>query len=311
MLEVGDVIDGIYEVSAKLGSGGSAVVYRCRHRYRGREFAIKLMQPFDSLERFQRERQLIERIQSQHVVKLLDIGRFNTCPYLVLEYVDGGSLETWLKRVKHTDEGIAAWIAHQTISGLRAAQAIHRDLKPDNLLLTRSADGSVAFRPGDTTIGSIVKIADFELARSIDAHRSMKTRSSAFAGTPAYMSPEQCRSRQHVTFQTDIYALGIILYELLAGHPPFAGDDTFTILDQQVRAEPIMPSTWSPRMTRILRRCLQKSPDRRYRSYGALQTDLHDIFASADPIRPGRFAAGRRSLDWLLGRSGRAKPSRA
>jgi eukaryotic-like serine/threonine-protein kinase len=277
LLTRGSVIDQQWVILSVLGSGGSGAVYRCRHLHDTThpEVAVKLLTNSGEVARFSRERLVMEGARHPHVVTLLDIGKHGHQPYLVLELAAGGSINDLLERQGALEPRLAVWIIIQAVSGLRARHLVHRDLKPHNLLIGLS-DGQrrADFIIGDATTGSRVMIADFGLAKPIVGGGKSITITNQVMGTPLYMSPEQCRNTKVVGVESDIYSLGIILYELVTGHPPFDGEDPYAILVQQVNNEPVIPESLDPGLREILQRCLRKDPADRFRTLRSLEEAL-------------------------------------
>jgi serine/threonine-protein kinase len=285
-LSPGTVIDHTYVVKDVLGSGGVATVYRVERMFGEKgDLALKLLENTANLdlERFQRERFILERVESRHVVRLLDFGRpTGGNPYLVLELIPGGSLGSWMNDNRKTSEQVAAWIIDQAICGLLATQIVHRDLKPENFLIAPGRKGDIRWLPGDVDLGATIKVTDFGLAKD-HAQGVALTATNIIMGTPRYMSPEQCKSTKKVTISTDIYALGVILYELVAGKVPFDSPDLYELLKMQMECKPEIPDHWSPLFGRIVRRCLEKDPNRRYRSFSGLQAELQAVYHREAP----------------------------
>lgn len=275
-------IGNSYVPAAELGEGISAVVYRCTDA-NGRAVAVKKYLPTYSdgqyRQRLAAEARHLAQSQSPHVVRLLDWGKDDDgCPYLVMELADGCVSD--LTRFGSIGIPLAAWIVYQAASGLRAAETIHRDLKPENLLVMEGPGGNRDFQIG-TEQGARVVVADWGLCRPDGVVGPTKTQD--VLGTPYYMAPEQCRSTRGTDKRTDIYALGIILWELALGYLPFGSDDPFEILDQQMSREPPWPKGQPPELMRILSRCLAKDPEQRYSSFAAFQAELKTLFTT-DPI---------------------------
>ncbi len=262
------VLSGEYEFVKQLGRGGMGVVYLARQRGLKRNVAYKVLTQFGSLDpetlgRFRGEAETLAKLHHPSIVQVYDAGSANGSPYLAMEYVAGGSLAERVRSGRQDPRAAAAVIA--TVAGAvghaHAHGIIHRDLKPANILLT--ADG----RP---------KVADFGLAR--DLASAGVTRTGYIAGTPAYMAPEQLTGNRDLGPAVDIWALGAMLYELLAGTVPFAGDDPPQILANILRHEPVSLRRWQPHLPRdletICMKCLQKEPGRRYATGTELADDL-------------------------------------
>ena len=207
---------GEYRLLKKLGQGGMGAVYKAQHVTDGRVVAVKVLSKElagkrDFVARFQREARVMAKLHHPNVLACYDVGESNGYHYLAIEYVEGGSIEGWLKKVGRFSMGDALHIVLACARALQHAHdlsLIHRDVKPDNVLLT--ADG-------------VVKLADLGLAKDTEEDVSL-TKSGAGAGTPLYMAPEQARDVKNVDARADIYALGCMLYVFLTGQPPFQGE---------------------------------------------------------------------------------------
>jgi WD40 repeat protein/tRNA A-37 threonylcarbamoyl transferase component Bud32 len=281
-----------YELLEELGRGGMGVVYKARQVKANRVVALKMIlaRAHASLEnkvRFQIEAEAIASLQHPHIVQLHDVGEHDGLPFFSLEFCDGGSLDGRLKtatmgarEAAHLVEKLARAMHYAHLRGV-----VHRDLKPSNVLL--GADGTP-------------KITDFGLAKHLDSASDL-SRTGAVMGTPSYMSPEQAAGKVRDTGPaSDVYALGAILYELLAGQPPFKAATAFATILQVLHEEPALPSRLRPGVPRDLEticlKCLQKEPVRRYTSAEALADDL-SLFQAGKPVvaRPlGSLARGWR-----------------
>ena len=226
------------------------------------------------LARFRSEARAVARLQHPHIVQIFEVGEHDGLPFFALEFLDGGSLAGQLDGTPWADrraavlvEKLAAAVEHAHEHGI-----VHRDLKPGNVLLL--ADGSP-------------KITDFGLAKGVERDGG-KTQTGAILGTPNYMAPEQARgAAAEVGPRTDVYALGVILYELLTGRVPFLGATTLDTLEQVCQQNPVPPRQLQPRASRDLEticlKCLEKRPENRYASARALAADLHR-FLAGEPI---------------------------
>ncbi|MGE0710829.1 MAG: WD40 repeat domain-containing serine/threonine protein kinase [Planctomycetota bacterium] len=277
---------GPYEVVRELGRGGMGVVYEVRHPGQPARLALKLISPelagAEDLARFAREAELLARLRHPHVVAIHTLGRSERGqPYLVTDLVEGQSLKD-VVRAGPLPAAQAARIVRDLAGALCALHAqgiVHRDLKPANVIL----------RPDGAPV-----LLDFGLARDLSAERLTQT--GAVLGTPAYMAPEQLDGPREVDERTDVYGLGGVLYELLAGRPPFEGG-TVQVLAAVVGHEPRWPSVdradVPPDLEAILRRCLAKAKEERYPSASALREDLERQLRGDAVSAPGRGARRR------------------
>jgi serine/threonine protein kinase/photosystem II stability/assembly factor-like uncharacterized protein len=273
-----------YDVGELVGRGGMAVVYKAHQRSLNRPVALKmlLVGPYfdaDEARRIRAEAESIARLQHPNVVHVYEVGECDGRPYLLMEFVDGGTLADRIKQGPIAPDQAVAW-AEAIARGVHAAHRrgiVHRDLKPANVLMT--ADG-------------VPKITDFGIARRLDDPAD-RTRTGLVVGTPAYMSPEQAESRKGVGPPADIWAVGTVLYEMITGRRPFDGETSFDLLRRVASEEPPRPSRVRPgipaRLESICMRCLQKDPANRYPSAEALADDLARYRAApARTIQPRR-----------------------
>jgi serine/threonine-protein kinase len=223
-IDVGTVIDGTYEVTGLIGRGGMGAVWAARHlRLPGKQVAIKVLLGGGAVDdaayaRFRREAEIASRLGHPNIVAVYDFNQLPSGePYLVLEFLDGESLAARLKRGPLAPEAALA-VARQIGSALHAAHkhgVVHRDLKPDNVFLVPTEAGGV--------VGELVKVLDFGISK-IQNSQTVQTQESALLGTPQYMSPEQAHGRNSaIDARTDVFALGAIVYEMIAGRPAFGG----------------------------------------------------------------------------------------
>jgi tetratricopeptide (TPR) repeat protein len=289
------VIDG-YEVLEFLGRGATGQVFKARDQRLGRVVAIKILgedADADQRERFRRESTAAAQLHHPNIVGIYEVGATKSGrPYLVLEFVPGGTLQSELLTgpMSPADSAAALAIVARAVAHAHQHGIIHRDLKPANILVGLAESASNAQW----------KIADLGLARTTNS--PMLTKTGAVIGTPAYMSPEQADG-QEATEQSDVYALGAILYECLVGRPPFRGATVLETLDQIRRLEPVpirhQRPTVPPDLETVCLKCLAKEPSRRYQSAGDFADDLHR-WLDNQPIlaRP----VGRLERGWLWAR---------
>lgn len=271
------VIPG-YELLDELGSGGGGTVYRARQTALDRLVAVKLMcgsrvPPPKQLARFRQEAELIAKLQHPHVVQVFEVGESAGVPYLVMEFVPGGSLEARLTGEPWPVADAAALVETlaRAVAAVHGCGIVHRDLKPGNVLIA-GATGGAASDP---------KIADFGLAkfREQPPDRAGLTDPGDVVGTPRYMAPEQARSQfEAIGPATDVHALGLILYELLAGRPPFVAATVAETLAAVAYSDPVPLARINPAvpadLDAVCRMCLAKSPADRYPTANALADDL-------------------------------------
>jgi tetratricopeptide (TPR) repeat protein/tRNA A-37 threonylcarbamoyl transferase component Bud32 len=287
-----------YEVEAVLGLGGMGVVFRARHLKLNRVVAMKMALAgayagSRERERFQREAEAVAVLRHPNVVQVHDVGDSDGRPYFTMEYVEGGSLAQKLAGIPLPAREAATLLAvlAGAVHAAHQSGIVHRDLKPANVLLT--ADG-------------VPKITDFGLARRVGGEAGL-TRTGTAMGTPSYMAPEQARGKPDaVGPATDIYSLGAILYELLAGRPPFRAETGAETVYQMLSQDAVPPSRLNGKVPRDLEticlKCLHKEPQLRYATAAALADDL-SRFLEGRPIQARHLRWGARLLRW-----GKRKP---
>jgi serine/threonine protein kinase len=270
----GDVLAGKYRIDRILGMGGMGVVVAAHHLHLDDRVAIKFLLPEalanqEAVARFAREAQAAVRIKSEHVARVTDVGKLeNGSPYMVMEYLEGKDLGGLLADQGPLPVESVIEFVLQACEALAEAHAIgivHRDLKPANLFVIRRPDGSQS-----------VKVLDFGISKrtGLGASGDAMTRTSAVLGSPLYMSPEQLRSARDVDARGDIWAIGVILYELLGGDPPFLAESLPELVLKVVSDRPA--SLRSKRrdvpegLERAIFTCMEKEPSRRFESVGAL-----------------------------------------
>lgn len=285
MIEPGTVLFGKYRIEDILGKGGMGVVMRAHHLQLDQPVAIKLLLPevLDNriiVQRFLREAQAAVKLRSEHVARVHDVGTLESgAPYMVMEYLDGVDLGDILRQQGPLAPGMAVDLILQACEGLAEAHVlgiVHRDIKPSNLFVIHRPDGS-----------PLVKVLDFGISKAPGVGQDEDiTSTEAVMGTPSYMSPEQMRSSKHVDARTDIWALGVVLYEALTGRRPFVAD-SFAGVCLQVVMEPPPPLDipLPSGLAEIVARCLEKQPDSRIQ-------DMAELAAALEPY--ARTASGKR-----------------
>ena len=270
----GDVLAGKYRVDQVLGAGGMGVVVAAYHLQLEQRVALKFLRASalrdpSGRARFDREARAAARIRGEHVARVLDVGHLESgAPYLVMEYLEGLDLSAWLSRRGPLPVELAVDFVLQACEAVAEAHSlgiIHRDLKPANLFCVHRPDGLPS-----------IKVLDFGISKTApgDASEAHMTATSAVIGSPLYMSPEQMRSPREVDTRADVWALGIVLYELLTGRTPFASE-TLPMLVLRIAQEPA-PPIWIHRgdvpapLAAAISACLVKDRERRTRSVGEL-----------------------------------------
>jgi Tol biopolymer transport system component len=266
---------GRYVIDCELGRGGMGVVYKAHDTERNIDVAIKTIPPElahhpEFLQRFQQEARALMRLHHPHIVSLIDLLQDQGNHYMVLEYVDGPSLSQLLAKGPLPPER-ASEIALQVAGALSYSHAhniVHRDIKTSNILLTKEG---------------LVKVTDFGIARILDA--TLGTLTGKVFGTARYASPEQVKGLK-VDHRSDLYSLGVVLYEMLAGRPPFLGTDD-ELMEQHIRAEPVPPSRLNEQVPAFLEtvtlRCLEKDRDSRYQRAEDLAANLRRAKVGTKP----------------------------
>jgi serine/threonine protein kinase len=280
----GQLIDGRYQVDYVLGVGSMGIVYGARHAAVGKLVAIKVLRAHladdaEAIQRFNAEATAATSIGNQHIVETFDFGRLaDGAAYMVMEYLEGRALadliEGWSPLPLPRITGIGVQIA-EALNAAHLAGIVHRDLKPDNVFLSE--------REGEP---DFVKILDFGIAK-FGVSQARLTQAGAVFGTPAYMSPEQALGKA-TDGRTDIYALGVMLYEMACGRVPFQGENAIAVLSMHANEAPEPLSQRKPdvssELEAIVHKCLQKDPEARYASMAELAADLSRL-ASGMPVR--------------------------
>ena len=274
MLEIGSFLSDRYEILSKVGAGGMSDVYKAKDHILSRFVAIKVLkQEFSEdssfVTKFRAEAQSAAGLEHPNIVNIYDVGSENGLYYIVMEYVEGITLKTYIEKKGQLSFKESASIAIQVARGIEAAHnknIIHRDIKPQNIII--STDGKV-------------KVTDFGIAKAT----SSNTISSDVMGSVHYASPEQARNG-FVDGRSDIYSLGIVMFEMVTGRVPFDGDTTVAVALQHLQEEIARPSIYATDLPisfeKIILKCTQKTPDRRYQTIEELLTDIRRSLAHPD-----------------------------
>lgn len=274
MLEIGSFLSDRYEILSKVGAGGMSDVYKAKDHILSRFVAIKVLkQEFSEdssfVTKFRAEAQSAAGLEHPNIVNIYDVGSENGLYYIVMEYVEGITLKTYIEKKGQLSFKESASIAIQVARGIEAAHnknIIHRDIKPQNIII--STDGKV-------------KVTDFGIAKAT----SSNTISSDVMGSVHYASPEQARNG-FVDGRSDIYSLGIVMFEMVTGRVPFDGDTTVAVALQHLQEEIARPSIYAPDLPisfeKIILKCTQKTPNRRYQTIEELLTDIRRSLAHPD-----------------------------
>ena len=266
MLNVGMFLADRYEILGKVGAGGMSDVYKAKDHILSRIVAIKVLKSEFSEDRtfvtkFRTEAQSAAVLEHPNIVNIYDVGSEDGLYYIVMEYVEGITLKTYIEKKGQLSFKESASIAIQVARGIEAAHGkniIHRDIKPQNIMI--STDGKV-------------KVTDFGIAKAA----SSNTIRSDVMGSVHYASPEQARNG-FIDARSDVYSLGIVMYEMITGRVPFDGDTTVAVAIQHLQEEIVKPSVYAPNIPvsfeGIILKCTQKTPDRRYQSMAELLNDL-------------------------------------
>lgn len=270
-LRRGTIFADRYEIIEELGRGGMGKVYRAEDQKIREEIALKLIKPEiasdkGSIERFRNELKLARKIRHKNVCQMFHLGEWEGTHFITMEYISGEDLKSFIRRSKQLSIPAAIAIAEEICNGLKEAHqlgVIHRDLKPNNIMIDR--DGNA-------------RIMDFGIARTLMGKGI--TGYGVMIGTPEYMSPEQAEGKE-VNESSDLYSLGVILYEMVTGRLPFVGDTPLSIALKQKTEAPPDPKYTNPHISEELRivilKCLAKDPQKRYRNAEELLSDLIKI----------------------------------
>ncbi len=299
----GDILAGKYRIEKILGAGGMGVVVAAHHLHLDEKVAIKFLVKealgnAEAVARFSREARAAVKIKSEHVVRVSDVGTLdNGAPYMVMEYLEGGDLGEWLRLYGVLPVELAVEFVLQACEAVAHAHSlgiVHRDLKPANLFCTRSPDGLLS-----------VKVLDFGISKVGGTARSGSdmalTRTNAVLGSPSYMSPEQLLSSTNVDARTDLWGLGVVLYELLTGALPFQGTSLPEVY-AKISSQPPTPirelrHDVPPEVEAIIFKCLHKDRNQRYPTVAELAVALL-------PFGPKRSRASAERISRIMRMAG-------
>ncbi len=312
-LPAGTVLEGRFQIESWLASGGMGDVYRATHVFLKRPIALKLLrrelaQNPDMWARFQREAELVSRLESPNIVRVFDFGKTGDGqPFLAMELVEGSTLDAVLEEHAQLPVERAVALVRQVCDGLAEAHAlniVHRDLKPANIILGKKRDGSEA-----------AKILDFGIARTADSAtvNASLTQMGAIIGTPAYLSPEQALAG-HIDQRSDIYSLGCVLFELLTGRPPFLAPHLQQLVAMHISEPPpmvenILPGLAEfPLLGQAIERALAKSPDERFQNVNDFAKALAEALEPMQTVVPEDASASAIDAAWGADTSPAAPP---
>jgi HAMP domain-containing protein len=281
-VDKGALFAGRYEVLATIGKGGMGVVYRANDKKLDEVVALKVLRPDlvkddpSHLERFKQEIRLARKISHRNILRTHDFGEADGVPYISMEFLEGVTLKDLILSKGALPLGVGLRIAKQMCAGLEAAHrqgVIHRDIKPHNMLILPESGA--------------LKIMDFGIARVSSEMKEQAglTSEGTVMGTPDYMPPEQAQGRP-VDFRSDIYSLGVVLFEVFTGKLPFGGETVMQVVMNHIQQQPPRPRSLMPNLPEdleaIILRCLEKAPERRYSTVAEILKDLNAVSARVD-----------------------------
>jgi TolB-like protein/predicted Ser/Thr protein kinase len=285
---------GDYELLEEIGRGGQGVVFRARQKSLNRTVALKVIglgqwATKEHLKRFRREAEAAASLDHPCIVPIYEVGEGEGCCYFSMKFVEGGQLDEVLRREPMLPRRAAGLIAKvaRTVHYAHEHHILHRDIKPGNILIDQQGEPH---------------LTDFGLARLLETESTV-TRTLEVLGTPSYMAPEQAAGKNtQLTSATDVYGLGAVFYQLLTGHPPFAGGTTYQTIKLLLDTEPRQPRMLNPKISRdlstICLKCLEKDPQRRYSSALALAEDL-ERWLKHEPIHAKRSGFFTHARKWV------------
>ena len=292
---------GDYELLEEIGRGGQGVVFRARQKSLNRTVALKIISLGQwaseaHLKRFRREAEAVANLDHPNIVPIYEVAERDGSCYFSMKFVEGGQLDEVVRRAPMSIRRAVELMLRlaRTVHYAHEHNILHRDIKPGNILLDQKGEPH---------------LTDFGLARLVETESTI-TRTLEVLGTPSYMAPEQATGNNaQLTSATDVYGLGAVLYQLLTGHPPFAGGTTFETIKLVLDTEPRQPRLWNRKIDRdlsaICLKCLEKDPRRRYPSALALAEDL-EHWLRHEPIRAKRSGFFIHASKWV-----RRKPALA
>jgi tRNA A-37 threonylcarbamoyl transferase component Bud32 len=297
---VGTILEQRYEILRKIGQGGMGAVYEATHKLIGKRVAVKILldkyaQKDQIVARLEQEARLASSIGHANIIDITDIGQTKDGRmFVVMEFLEGESLGALISRTGRLEQQRALRIARQIASALGAAHQkgiVHRDVKPENVFLLKRGNDP-----------DYVKVVDFGISKSLrpeDGTDSPRlTQTGMVLGTPLYMSPEQARGDDELDHRIDVYALGVILYEMVTGEVPYRGSNYLNILSQVLADDPIPPSQVNkeigPDLEAVIEKALEKDRDHRYKSMEEMAADLDALLNDSMASTGARITASRR-----------------
>ncbi|MCB0322465.1 MAG: protein kinase [Bdellovibrionales bacterium] len=309
----GKLIDGKYRIIERVGGGGMGVVYKATHELMGRTVAMKLLhrhlmtgeEDAEFLERFRREAQASARMEHPNAVTIHDFGIYDDYPYLVMQYVEGQTLRQLIRAEGALEVRRVLDIMMQVCGAVAEAHSlniIHRDLKPDNIMVSPRPDGRER-----------ATVLDFGIAKMIgaDSENTAVTKTGNIVGTPQYMAPEQVKGSAALDARSDIYSIGVILYEMCAGKVPFDSDSAVGLMMKHLHEQPlpfaqlVPPLEIPAELERIVLQALEKPPEKRQQSLAELGTQLQEAaLLHAPELGTGSFPRAIGGAQSTLGVAG-------
>jgi serine/threonine protein kinase len=299
-VQPGDVLLEKYRIEEVLGTGGMGKVVRASHLFLQQEFAIKVLLPHmadsaETVSRFLREAQSTSKLKSEHIARVFDVGRMaDGVPFMVMEYLQGNDLNQIIRHHGPQRPNIVCDLMLQACEGMAEAHAlgvVHRDIKPSNFFITTRPDGTM-----------LLKILDFGISKTPVGVTEL-TGAATVIGTPTYMSPEQMKSGRAADQRSDVWSMGIVMYQLLNGRPPFVGESypELVIKVGNETPQPIL-SQLPPGLMQVIMTCLEKDPNNRQQSVAELARMIAPY--ASDPVQGTQSA--QRTTRTLANRGARA-----